>query len=90
MKKVLLRLAFVLATSSSAVNASSSDEIVSTTSAENIEIVEEFGCASDCVTHAVGFVTWAADGDDLNGELHDLYMWMYHRTYENCYYANCG
>lgn len=44
MKKVILGLAFVLAVSSSAVNASSSDEIIPTTPTENIEVFEEPSC----------------------------------------------
>lgn len=88
MKKVFLSLAFVLAISSSAVNASSSDEIVSTRSTENIEIVEDFGCASDCVSTAKeGALAFAEDQTDRSptGEL----MGYYKMFYASCYAANC-
>jgi len=91
MKKDLLSLAFVLAISSSAVNASSSDEIISTTSIENIEIFEEFGCASDCVSFAKSetFMVANAFGEHPNDDL-EFYLDFYNDLYADCYYGNCN
>jgi hypothetical protein len=89
MKKVFLSLAFVLAIGSSAVNASSSDEIIPTTSTENIQIVEEFGCASDCVqTAKQGALLLSSDTEDTSteGELMEHYRSLYYF----CYQHNCA
>lgn len=90
MKKVLLSLAFVLAIGSSAVNASSSDEIISTTSTENTEIVEDFGCASDCVSFAKSetFKVANAFNEHPNDDL-GYYLGFYNDLYADCYYGKC-
>ncbi|SHM91209.1 hypothetical protein [Polaribacter sp. KT 15] len=84
MKKVILSLVFVLATGTTLMNASSSNDEFLPNTTETIEMVEEFGCARDCVDAALGATF--EDAVD-NAELPS--MDFYHNAYENCYYSNC-
>jgi hypothetical protein len=86
MKKVILSLVFVLATGTSFMNAiSSSNEYIESKSG-TIEILEEFGCASDCVKESRKKIQDASDvlGEDPNDHIDD-----YMDEYINCYSTNC-
>ena len=78
MKKLILSLAFVLAISSSAVNASSSDEMVLTTSTENFEIVKDLKYDKDllgCMLQASEGATIMAIWLNLDvDEEHDVFI----------------
>tara|TARA_R110001592_G_scaffold341058_1_gene629738 strand:- start:788 stop:1051 length:264 start_codon:yes stop_codon:yes gene_type:complete len=87
MRKLILSLVFVLATGMSFINATATNDEVLPTTKEAIEVVEEFGCASDCVDSAVHFVTWLADGQDLNSN--EIFMWSYKIAYAECYNTKC-
>lgn len=81
MKKYILSLVFVLATGITLLNANQSDETK--------EIVEEFGCASDCVqTAKEGALLLSSDTDDtsIEGELMEHYRSLYYF----CYQHNCA
>lgn len=81
MKKHILSLVFVLATGVTFLNANQSDETK--------EIVEEFGCASDCVQAAKeGALLFSEDHED-RGEGSEL-MENYMMFYTSCYNANCS
>ena len=80
-------MVFVLATGT-IMNASSTNEEVILTSSETIEIVEDFGCASDCNSAArEGARAMSSDQEDTSssGEL----MEKYKEFYGSCYDANC-
>ena len=53
MKKIILSLVFVLATGTSFMNASSANDEYIVSKSGTIEILEEFGCARDCVDVAI-------------------------------------
>ena len=79
MKKLILAVAFVFATGSMMNANSSNEEVISTT----VEVVEDFGCASDCVQSAkerAEFLAFILDADVV-----DVYMVLY----TDCYYENC-
>ena len=81
MKKVILSLIFVITTSVAFVNANQSNETK--------DLVEEYGCASDCVETAKEGALWEVgeDGDrSAGGELVQAYT----RYYETCYQLNCA
>lgn len=59
------------------------DEIITSTN-QTVEIVEEFGCAKDCVNDALAVV---APG--RGNVKDDTLMTIYHYAYENCYNSNC-
>jgi hypothetical protein len=48
MKKLILAMVFVFATGTM-MNANTSNEIITTPAIKTVEIVEDFGCAGDCV-----------------------------------------
>jgi hypothetical protein len=85
MKKVILSLVFVLATGITFmnVNSSNTEEIIIPT-AKNIEVVEEFGRASDCVRWAKGLVFEFADSNNENPNDYQFYMDVYMRYYTGC------
>ncbi len=88
MKRLILSLVFLLAVGVSFINASSNDEVLPN-SKEAIEVVEEFGCASDCVQASrEGALAFAEDHEDRSpeGEL----MQLYGNFYTACYSANCA
>ncbi len=88
MKKIVLGLIFVFVTGSSFLNAlSSKDELLPITN-NAIEVVENFGCSRDCVDHTLGFVTWFADGVDLNSN--SGFMDLYINEYKTCLRVRCG
>jgi hypothetical protein len=85
MKKVILSLVFVLATGMSFVNATATNDEILPTTKEAIEVVEEFGCARDCVDS-----TLALFGDSPNNHpQQDILMALYLEQYEKCYNYYC-
>ncbi|APZ45811.1 hypothetical protein BW723_05650 [Polaribacter reichenbachii] len=85
MKKLILSLVFVLVTGTSFMNAiSTNDEILPTTK-EAIEVVEEFGCASDCTRSTRAEFLEAAEvlGVDPNEHI-DQYIANYTACYNDC------
>ena len=66
MKKIILAIIFVFATGIM-LNAKSSNDKLLTLNTESTEIIEEFGCASDCVRWArdITFVIAEDIGDHL-------------------------
>ncbi|WP_341220215.1 hypothetical protein [Polaribacter atrinae] len=83
MKKIIFAMVFVFATGTM-MNANVSTETPITTTAKAIEIVEDFGCASDCVRWARGNTFEIAEdiGDHPNDD--DMYMEIYMRYYTGC------
>jgi len=89
MKKVILSLVFVLAAGVMFINATSSNDGVIPNTEEANKIIEDFGCASDCVQTAREGALWeVSDHDDrsFEGELTQAYM----RYYNTCYELNCA
>ncbi len=84
MKKVILSLVFVLATGTSFINASSSNVEYIDSKSETKEILEEFGCARDCVDAAMEKVFLEATADLQEPTISD-----YLEEYEFCYITNC-
>ncbi|MEO9501714.1 MAG: hypothetical protein ABJH82_10480 [Polaribacter sp.] len=78
MKKLILTMAVVFATGTM-MNATSSDEEITTPIKENIEIVEDFGCARNCVDLGITVAY------HLN-----LTVKEYLVVYESCYIQNCA
>lgn len=85
MKKVILGMVFVFATGTM-MNATSSNEEIKTSKIEVIEVVEDFGCASDCVRSARATILEASEtlGEDPNDHMDDYML-----EYGYCYYNNC-
>jgi len=88
MKKLILSLVFLLAVGVSFINASSNDEVLPN-SKEAIEVVEEFGCASDCVSWAKERVFEIAYDANQHPNDEPLYMEIYMRDYSLCYKVKC-
>lgn len=84
MKKVILSLVFVLATGVSFINAKSADNEFIPAAEKAMEIVEEFGCARDCVDSSFELTIEEAEAE---GGL--VYMEDYLANYELCLAANC-
>ncbi|PQJ68801.1 hypothetical protein BTO14_12185 [Polaribacter butkevichii] len=68
-------------------NANTSNEIITTPAIKTVEIVEDFGCASDCVRSARATILEASEtlGEDPNDHMDDYML-----EYGYCYYNNCG
>mgnify|MGYP003631535825 FL=1 len=81
MKKVILSLA----TGMSFMNATSTNDEILPTTKEAIEVVEEFGCASDCTrsTRAAHIMAATILGVDANDYI-DEYLLNYAACYYNC------
>ena len=80
MKKVILSLVFILAIGISFINANQSNETT--------EMVEEYGCASDCVSISKEGALWevGTGGDrSAGGEL----VQSFQRFYETCVATQC-
>lgn len=77
MKKVILSLVFVLATGTSFMNASSSNVEFSPTTKEANENVEEFGCASKCVSTSKSQALVMTDDLSDDEKLVDNFMILY-------------
>lgn len=87
MKKLILAMVFVFATGTM-INANSSNEILITPTIKTVEIVEDFGCASDCNSAArEGALLLSEDHSD-RGAGSEL-MGNYRMLYQSCYDANC-
>lgn len=87
MKKVLLSLAFVLATGT-IMNANSSNEEIVTNKKEAIEIVEDFGCFSSCNSVArQAAVALATDQTDRSTEGELFKIWS--AVYMSCVVVQC-
>lgn len=84
MKKVILSLVFVLATGMSFINAASTNDEILPTTKEAIEVVEEFGCASDCVQWSKSNVLQIADNNNESPNDYQFYMDIYMRYYTGC------
>lgn len=83
MKKLILSLVFVLATGTMMNAICSNDEYIETKT-EDIDTVELFGCASDCVVSAKGrakFLALMMDVGDVDA---------FKILYADCYYSNCA
>ena len=75
---------FVFATGTM-MNANSTNEIIITPTTETVEIVEDFGCAGDCVrTSKLQTLEFTEDWDN-DQQLVDNYMILY----TICYNSNC-
>ncbi|PQJ76695.1 hypothetical protein [Polaribacter glomeratus] len=80
MKKVILSLVFVLATGMSFMNATATNDEILPTTKVAIEVVEEFGCYSECNSDArAGALAFSEDVEDrsVNGELYGLWRDFY-------------
>jgi hypothetical protein len=84
MRKLILSLVFLLSVGGTLMNAKASNDEILSTSKEAIAVVEDFGCARDCVNSAI------------EGSKNNAYAMMrvsrinaYHTLYEKCYYSNC-
>jgi len=87
MKKLILAMVFVFA-SGTMMNANSSNEEIIAPIIETINIVEDFGCASDCNSAArEGALLLSEDHSNrgAGGELMENYSMLY----QSCYDANC-
>lgn len=80
MKKVILAMVFIFATGTTMINATSSNKERTTPTKETIEVVEDFGCASDCVRSAFDQTIEEADA---SGEM--VFISDYMANYEDCY-----
>ena len=85
MKKLILAMVFVFATGIM-MNANTSNEEITTPTIkeEVIEIVEDFGCASDCVRSSKAIVFEEAAEEGRGASMDDYML-----EYGYCYYSNC-
>ncbi|ARV15802.1 hypothetical protein [Polaribacter sp. SA4-12] len=83
MKKLILSLVFVFATGTM-MNANSTNEIIITPTTETVEIIEDFGCASDCVRSSKAIVFQEAAEEGRGASMDDYML-----EYGYCYYSNC-
>jgi L-aminopeptidase/D-esterase-like protein len=84
MKKVILSLFFVLATGSTLMNATDSNDGFIKNKTENSVIEVVFGCSRDCVDWALSEVLPVAENNNEDPNSQPMYMEMYMRYYEGC------
>lgn len=80
MKKLILSLVFVLVTGTSFLNASSNNDEISLRTKDVVEVIENFGCRSECNSDArAGALAFAEDHEDrsVDGELFGLWRDFY-------------
>lgn len=87
MKKLILSLVFVLAIGVTLMNASSTNDEMSTIE-NSIKTIEEFGCAGDCVSIAKEGAIWE-EGEDADRSAGGALVQAYMRYYETCLELNC-
>lgn len=85
MKKLILSLVFVLVTGNALLNATSSNEEYIKTNTETIEVLQDFGCARDCVDRALSVVEPGMDHVD-----HEILMGIFHNERLLCLKHICG
>ncbi|WP_397444704.1 hypothetical protein [Polaribacter sp. R77954] len=80
MKKVILSLVFILAIGVSFINANQSNE--------TSEMVEEYGCASDCVSASREGALWE-EGEDADRSAGGALVTTFKRYYAACLATQC-
>ena len=100
MKKIILSLVFVLATGVTFINASSSNDESSSSKNGAIEgenqyklyplkeVIEDLGCASDCVSAAKEGALWE-EGEDADRSAGGALVQAFDRYYGACLATQC-
>jgi hypothetical protein len=88
MKKLILSLVFLLATGVSFINATSTNDEILPTTKEAIEVVEDLGCASDCVSAAKEGALWE-EGEDADRSAGGALVQAFDRYYGACLATQC-
>ena len=89
MKKLILAMVFVFTTGTMINANSSNEEIVKPNIKEKVEMVEDFGCASNCVRKSRNLVQAMADFINVDPNFY-VSNGTYMELYTNCYNRECN